>query len=57
MNVYVYKDEAYPVYGISTYTDGHDISVEIPDEFYQRYLAVEKEYAEVQDELEKYSCE
>ena len=57
MKVYIWKDEAYPIYGIDTDLKWHDISVEIPDELYERYEKVEKEYGEVQDALEKYSCE
>ncbi len=53
MKVYVWRDEAYPVYGIDTKRE----QVEIPDELYQRYIKVEKEYEEVQKELEMYSCE
>jgi len=53
MRVYVYKDEAYPVYGI----DPTKEKVEIPDDLYRRYIEVEKLYGEIQDELEKYSCE
>jgi len=53
MKVYVWKDDAYPVYGIDTEKE----EVEIPDDLYKRYIKVEREYGEVQDELEKYSCE
>jgi len=57
VKVYVWKDEAYPVYGIDTDEKSYRPKVEIPDELYARYIAVEKEYGKVQDELEKYSCE
>jgi len=56
MKAYVYKDEAYPVYGVVTGVLGVK-EVEIPDELYERYKRVSKEYDEVQAELEKYSCE
>jgi len=57
MKVYVYKDEAYPIYGIDIDKRWHKKSVEIPDELYKRYRKVELEYGKVQGELEKYSCE
>ena len=53
MKVYVWEDEAYPVYGIDTSRE----QVDIPDELYERYQAVLKEYGKVQAELKKYSCE
>ena len=53
MKVYVWKDEAYPVYGI----DVERKQVVIPEILYERYIAIEKEYAKVQEELKKYACE
>ena len=53
MKVYVWKDEAYPVYGIDT--KGNE--VEIPDELYKRYQKITAEYKVMQKELSKYSCE
>ena len=52
MKVRIWSDDIYPVYGIDTNYQ----EVEIPDELYQRYLTVEREYGIVQEELEKYSC-
>jgi len=57
MRVYVWKDEAYPVYGVDIDLSWHEKSVEIPDDLYERWKKLEKEYAEVQEELAKYSCE
>jgi len=60
MKVYVWKDEAHPVYGVDEDSRGFwDIKekVEIPDELYERYKRAGKEYGEVQEELSKYSCE
>jgi len=57
MRVYVWKDEAYPVYGIDEDSGWRTTTVEIPDELYERYKRVKKEYGEVQKELSKYSCE
>ena len=57
MKVYIFCDEAYPVYGIETDLKWHNTSIEIPDELYKRYLIVEEEYDKVQEELRKYSCE
>lgn len=57
MKVYVWKDAAYPVYGIDTDCGWRDESVEIPDDLYERYKRIEKEYGEVQAELGKYRCE
>jgi len=59
VKVYIYKDEAYPIYGIVTgseYYIAKDL-VEIPDSLYKRYKKIEDEYGKVQAELEKYSCE
>ena len=53
MKVYVWKDSAYPVYGIDEQREG----VEIPDELYERYVKIEQDYNAVQEELGKYSCE
>ena len=59
MKVYIYKDEAYPVYGIVTDKEWYvaEDLVEIPDSLYERYKKIEEEYGKVQAELEKYSCE
>jgi len=58
MLVYVWKDEAYPVYGVDTDPLLHrEKMVEIPDELYEEYVRAKKEYREVQEELGKYSCE
>ncbi len=53
MNVYVWKDEMYPYYGIDAERGG----VEIPNDLYNRYVKAEESYKEIQDELKKYSCE
>ena len=59
MKVYIYKDAAYPVYGIVTDKEWYvaEDLVEIPDSLYERYKKIEEEYGKVQAELEKYSCE
>ena len=59
MKVYVFKDETYPIYGIEVDKRWHRASelVEIPDALYKKYKKITKEYGEVQEELEKYSCE
>lgn len=54
MKGHIYSDEAYPVYGIDIDRQEKKQEVEIPDELYERYLKVEREYGEVQDLLEKY---
>ena len=52
MNIYIWEDEAYPVYGLDERSG--DYTVEIPDELYERYMNVMKLYRAMQEELAKY---
>ena len=56
MLVYVWKGEAYPIYGVDCDPTG-GTRVIVPDELLERFKKAEKEYNAVQDELGKYSCE
>jgi len=56
MKCYVYKDDSY-LCGIDTSVHRKDEFVEIPDELYERYLETSRAFFEMQEELEKYSCE
>ena len=48
----IYKDSAYPVYGlVATDDDARDV-IEVSDELINRYEAAEAAYNAVQDELE-----
>ena len=48
----IYKDSAYPAYGLATADDNARDVIDVPDELIQRYEAAEAAYAAVQDELE-----
>ncbi len=56
MRVYIWSDEAYPVYSITPREEGDNNKgwVDITDELYNRYLSICKEYDKIQEELAKY---
>jgi len=53
MKVYVWKDEAYPVYGI----DDRPAVIEVPDDLVEWYYEALTQWRAVQEELAEYSCE
>lgn len=50
MKIYIEKDERYPDYFISSFTDGKE--VEVPDDLVARYEEAKNLYEAIQDELE-----
>ena len=48
----IYKDSAYPVYGLVVTDDNARDITDVPDDLINRYEAAEAAYTAVQDELE-----
>ena len=48
----IYKDSAYPVYGLVVTDDNARDIIDVPDDLIKRYEAAEAAYNAVQDELE-----
>jgi hypothetical protein len=48
----IYKDSAYPVYGLVVTDDNARDIIDVPDDLINRYEAAEAAYNAVQDELE-----
>jgi hypothetical protein len=48
----IYKDSAYPVYGLIATDDDARNVIDVPDELIERYEAAEAAYNAVQEELE-----
>ena len=57
MIVYISSDERFPDYSIQKmdicYTDAYDKKINIPDELFYKFIAIQNLYDEIQNELEK----
>lgn len=54
MKVNIYEDEWYPVHSIDTYAPPEARTIEVPDEFVERYERVMGEFEELQVALYMY---
>lgn len=57
VKLWIWSDERYPEYGVTTSKTHADIFIELTEEEYREYLAVDKLWNEWQERLQKKSEE